>query len=90
MNAKTTVAAIVLAAVSSVNAESVWTGAEDSFWTNANNWASGVVPGILDDENRWSEENLADNSGNTAVFSLNNVLFNIFIISAGAGNVKKS
>jgi len=23
----------------------VWTGAQDSFWTNANNWAGGVVPG---------------------------------------------
>ena len=23
----------------------VWTGASDSFWTNANNWAGGVVPG---------------------------------------------
>ncbi len=23
----------------------VWTGAVDSFWTNANNWAGGVVPG---------------------------------------------
>jgi len=22
-----------------------WTGAEDAFWTNANNWAEGVVPG---------------------------------------------
>ena len=23
----------------------MWTGAVDSFWTNANNWAGGVVPG---------------------------------------------
>ena len=23
----------------------VWTGAENAFWTNANNWAGGVVPG---------------------------------------------
>ena len=29
-------------------------------------------------------------AGNTAEFSVNNVLFNIFIISVGAGNVKKS
>ena len=25
--------------------DGVWTGAADSFWTNANNWAGGVVPG---------------------------------------------
>ena len=23
----------------------VWTGAENAFWTNANNWAGGGVPG---------------------------------------------
>ena len=23
----------------------VWTGVENAFWTNANNWAGGVVPG---------------------------------------------
>lgn len=25
--------------------EAHWTGAEDGYWTNANNWAEGVVPG---------------------------------------------
>ena len=24
-----------------------WTGAEDAYWTNANNWAEGSVPGVI-------------------------------------------
>lgn len=40
-------AGAVAVAVASAGAETVctWTGAENAYWTNANNWAEGVVPG---------------------------------------------
>ena len=43
------VAVVGLLACFSALAESyVWTGAEDAYWTNGNNWASGVAPGVID------------------------------------------
>ena len=37
---------VALAAMGAVTAETcTWTGAENGFWTNANNWAEGRVPG---------------------------------------------
>jgi hypothetical protein len=42
------VAAAVLAGMLNAVAEPVtcvWTGADNAFWTNANNWANGIVPG---------------------------------------------
>lgn len=40
-----------------------WTGAEDGFWTNANNWAEGKVPGRYE-----TPAGRAGTAGDTAVF----------------------
>lgn len=41
------VASVLLLGATAVNAgvSATWTGAQDGFWTNANNWAEGVIPG---------------------------------------------
>ncbi len=40
-----------------------WTGAEDGFWTNANNWAEGAVPGRYE-----TPDGRVGAEGDTAVF----------------------
>ena len=38
--------ACAVAMISHVWADGNWTGAVDGYWTNANNWAEGEVPGL--------------------------------------------
>ena len=49
----------------SVASASTWTGAEDGFWTNANNWAEGTVPGCYRD----SSGSQVGTTGGTATFT---------------------
>ena len=61
--AKTVACAVALLAGGAFAA--TWTGSENGFWTNKNNWAEGAVPGSYLDASGAK----AGSVGGTAVFS---------------------
>ncbi|MGN0852430.1 MAG: autotransporter-associated beta strand repeat-containing protein [Kiritimatiellia bacterium] len=65
LGARLTAVAIVVGATAGAGADTyTWTGSENGFWTNANNWAEGAVPGRIVKE----DGSKGGQTGDVAVF----------------------